>query len=149
MNKRNKNILMLIGGITALVLILIISSLVPRRTLVGKTKIITDRNEYKTGDILKVEIKNGLKTGICFSSCYPYYFEKKDGTWKSFQYMTCPKEDLVEKCADSRQVKAFELSLSNVNKGIYRLAIPTCVGCNLQDKFRKDKWFYSNEFILK
>jgi len=149
MNKRNKDILMLAGGITALALILIISSLVPQKTLVGKAKIVTDRNEYKTGDILKVKIKNGLKTGICFSSCYPYYFEKKDGTWESFQYTACPKEDLVEKCADPKQVKAFELTLSNINKGIYRLAIPACIGCNLQDKFKRDKWFYSNKFVIK
>ena len=77
MNQKNKDILILIGGIIVLAAILIISSLFPQNNSVKKTKIITDKNKYETGDILKVEIKNGFKTDICFSSCYPYYFEKK------------------------------------------------------------------------
>ncbi len=149
MDKRNKDILILAGGVIALFLIIAVSFLISSKTSVEKTKVITDKKEYLIETALKVKIKNDLKTAICFSSCYPYYFERKDGTWESYQYVNCPGTDLAEECTDSNQIKAFELTIPSIEKGVYRLAIPACVGCNLYDKFKKDQWFYSNEFTVE
>ena len=149
MNKKNKDILLLAGGVIALFLIIAVSFLVSPKPSVEEAKIVTDKKEYKTSDALKVKIKNNLKASICFSSCFSYYFEKKDEIWERYQYVDCLDKNLAEKCADSRQTKAFELNIPLIEKGIYRLAIPICVGCNFRDKFREDNWFYSNEFVVK
>ncbi len=149
MNKRNKDILILAVGLIALFLIIMVSSLISPKTSVKEAKITTDKNEYPIEAVLKVKIENDLKTDICFSSCYPYYFERKDEAGKNYQYINCPDEDLAEECTNSSQIKAFELTVPPIEKGVYRLAIPACVGCNLYDKFRKDQWFYSNEFTIK
>jgi len=149
MDKKNKDILLLAGGVIALFLIITVSSLISPKTSVEKTKIITDKKEYKISDTLKINIKNDLKTDAYFSSCFPYYFEKKDGIWESYQYINCPAENLAEKCINSKQTKAFELNIPTIEEGIYRLAIPACIGCNFHDKFREDEWFYSNKFTVK
>ncbi|HHE76771.1 MAG TPA: hypothetical protein ENL27_02215 [Candidatus Parcubacteria bacterium] len=113
-------------------------------------KIITDRNEYKPNDLLKVKIENASDKKICFSSCYPYYFEKKNHSWKLvFNYTQCRKKDIIKKCAEPEKVKAFELSLPKISAGVYRLMIPVCVNCNINEKFKKDKLFFSNEFLIK
>jgi hypothetical protein len=153
MTKNNKDILMIIGGIAALAAILIISSLVPQKTEFGGAKVITNKDRYKIGENLKVKIKNGLKTDICFSSCSPYYFERKDGSWEAYQYsaLACQSEDVAKPCVRSKTVKAFELNIPStaIKKGVHRLAIPACIGCSLFDRFKKDKWFYSNQFIIQ
>ncbi len=148
-NKRNKNILILAGGIIVLVFLITAYFLIFSRTSVEKTRVVTDKNKYEKSSVLKVKIKNGLKTDICFSSCYPYYFEKKDGVWEGYQYESCPQEDKAEKCLVPDETKAFEAKIPIIEKGIHRLAIPACVGCNLHDKFRKDQWIYSNEFDIQ
>ncbi|GAI12085.1 unnamed protein product, partial [marine sediment metagenome] len=51
-------------------------------------------------------------------------------------------------CIDSRQVKAFELTAPSIEEGLHRLIISTCIGCNLEEVFREDQKFYSNEFII-
>ena len=43
----------------------------------------TDKTEYQPGENLKIKIKNNFKEQICFSSCYPYLLEKKNGEWKN------------------------------------------------------------------
>ena len=157
MDKKSKNILIFTGSVIILSAILIIFfSAFPKtksspRIRADKAKVVTDRKEYKAGSDLKVKIENDLDRDICFSSCYPYYFERKDGSWDRYEYSNCDKEDLAKPCAQPKSVKAFELTIpaSLVKKGIHRLAIPACIGCNVKSKFRKDKWLYSNSFLIK
>ena len=114
--------------------------------------LLTYKTDYSQGENPKIKIENKSTEKICFSSCYPYYLEKNNGGYKSYQYGNCPQElDQAQDCIEPGQVKAFELLLDEMHtdKGPHRIAIPACVGCVLQEKFRQDKFFYSNEFLIK
>jgi len=114
-----------------------------------RAEVITDKKEYAVGDSLRVKIKNTLEEEICFSACYPYYLERKDKDWKSYDYQSCSDEDTVDSCVEPEGVKAFELVLPQIEKGLHRLAIPACIGCKGKKNFKDEKWFYSNNFIVK
>lgn len=148
----NKPSLPIIVKLAVLILILILIALGFSILKVSEYKrsvnVITDKTEYSNEDVLKVKIENGLKEKICFSSCYSYYFEKKNTGWESYNYPECLTENLSKECVDSKKVKAFEIKLPPLEKGTHRLAIPVCSECNVQEKFREDKWLYSNEFII-
>ena len=142
-----KKFLIIGAGITILAVIILIALLFPQD---GSINIITDKNEYKLGDILKVKIENNSRKSICFSSCYPYIFERKNGEWEGYHYVDCPDEDLTENCVDPKRTKAFEITILSLltEKESHRLAIPACVGCNFKEVFREDKKLYSNEFVI-
>lgn len=147
-NMEKKNFLIIGIGLIALAAIILVAILTSPK-VPEEVNVITEKTEYKIGDIIKVKIENNLKKNICFSSCYPYYLEKKGEEWKSYNYMDCPDSDLVKDCIDSRQVKAFELIAHPIEEGLHRLAISVCIGCNLDEVFREDQKFYSNEFIVR
>ena len=115
----------------------------------GSVLIQTDKTEYQPGDILKVKIKNDFRKNISFSSCYPYYLEKKNENWAGYKYTKC--QDLGENWyyVEPNKEKAFEIVLPEVSDGLHRLAIPICIGCKDKESFREDKRFYSNEFWIK
>jgi len=117
----------------------------------GPKKIIikTDKTEYLKGETLKIHIKNPLKENLCFSSCYPYYLEKKNNSWKPYSYVDCPKKDIIEKCVKPKESKTFETTLPQVKAGLHRLTISACVGCNIGAEFKENKKFFSNEFLVK
>ena len=115
----------------------------------AEVSIVTDKTEYEKGKTLRVKIKNNLWEHICFSSCYPYYLEKKNEKWESYQYVDCYDFDSNGKCISPGQTKAFELTLPGVPDGLHRLALPVCIDCKSEDSFREDKRFYSNEFTIK
>lgn len=146
-----KNILTIVASIVILVfLVLVVVFLISKEKGAGLIiEVITDRQEYKTGESLKVKIGNNLKEIVCFSSCYPYYIQKQENGWESYHYVECPKENLAEKCVEPNKVKAFELTLPDIEQGIHRLAISACVGCAFSQSFKEDEKFYSNNFIVK
>lgn len=109
----------------------------------------TDKSEYAKNDPLKIAIKNNLGESICFSSCYPYYWEKKDGGWKIYSYSQCDKSNINDICLTAHQAKFFEIDLSFLTAGIHRLVVPVCLDCKNKDGFREDNKFYSNEFLIK
>jgi len=109
----------------------------------------TDKTEYDKNSVLKIAIKNNLGENICFSSCYPYYIEKKDGGWESYSYSNCPQSDINDICLSAHQAKFFEINLSFITDGLHRLAIPACLNCKNKDTFKEDTKFYSNEFSVK
>jgi hypothetical protein len=96
-----------------------------------------------------VKIKNNFGRQICFSSCYPYFLEKKNEKWESYKYAECQKFDGNGHCITAGDLKAFELTLPEGIKGIHRLAVPVCIGCKSQDPFKETTRFYSNEFTIK
>ena len=111
--------------------------------------IVTDKEEYKPEDNLKVVIRNDSSQKICFSSCYPYYLEYKNEKWESYKYVGCYSFNGNGFCIPAQKEKFFELTLPEVPDGLHRLAIPVCVGCKSEDTFREDKRFYSNQFTIK
>lgn len=145
-----KNKFLIIGIVIAVLagVVLIILSTTQKFEYLS-AEVITDKNEYNKGGGLKVKIENNLEESICFSSCYPYYFEKKIVRWKTYPYIECPFDDLVEVCISPKQVKAFELIVPSLEEGNHRLAIPACIGCNLNQLFESDSWFYSNSFVVE
>ncbi len=150
MTKKGKDILIIIGGIVSLLIILLVPLLFSKNKNNIKGEILTDKREYKQNQVLMVKIKNESTRDICFSSCYPYYFERKNKGWQKYPYEKCPNKDVASQCLAPKKTKLFELSIPPIiGKGIHRLAIPVCFGCSQNDKFRNDKWFYSNQFIIK
>ena len=143
-----KKFLIIGVGITILVIIILIALLLPQK---GSVNIITDKTEYKLGDILKVKIENNSGKTICFSSCYPYIFERKNGEWESYHYVDCLDKDVTKICVGPKKIKAFELSVPFllIEKESHRLAIPACIGCNFNEEFRENQKLYSNDFIIK
>jgi len=109
----------------------------------------TDKTEYDKDSALKVVIENDSGKSICFSSCYPYYIEKKDGQFESYSYSSCSKQNLNESCVGSHQTKFFQINLNSLEDGFHRLVIPACLGCEFEGNFREDQRFYSNEFVIK
>ncbi|MBU2545397.1 hypothetical protein KKC65_03030 [Patescibacteria group bacterium] len=145
MNK--KDFLIIIAGLIILVIIVTLSFLIPRN--VEGVKVNTDGSDYSVGDKLRIKIENNLEEKICFSSCYPYYFEKNEGAWNNYRYKECPEEDIIYDCVDSNKVKAFELEIPTVKTGIHRIALPACIGCSADDLFNENNRFYSNDFNVK
>lgn len=111
--------------------------------------ISTDKSEYSPGDSLKVKIENQMDKKICFSSCYPYYIQRKGENWENYHYVECEKQDVAENCVEPNSVKAFELTLPKIMNGIHRLFVSSCVGCELRDKFKNSENFFSNRFFIK
>jgi len=111
--------------------------------------IVTDKTEYESGGILKVKIKNNFGENICFSSCYPYLLENKNENWESYKYVECQKLNGNGHCMKAGELKAFELTLPQISDGSHRLAIPVCIGCKIEDTFKEDMRFYSNEFLIR
>ena len=140
----NKKIIIVI----LLVLFLVLAFSFLRKTP-GEVTIITDQTEYKSGEAPTMTIKNNLSSSICFSSCYPYYLERNNGQWKSYPYAECGEPDLVEKCIEPDQAKGFELIVSLTETGLHRIAVPSCVNCQIGEKFEENERFYSNEFTIK
>jgi len=143
-----KDFLIILAGLIFLGLIVLTAFLIPP-DVPEEVNIITNAVEYKTGDVLKVKIENNLKENICFSSCYPYNIEKKNGEWNSYSYEDCVGSNLNESCIDSRQVKAFEFIIPFVDAGFHRLGISACIGCNIDEIFKQGQKFYSNDFLIK
>ncbi len=142
-----KKLLIILG------IILITGSLVfkyrDRLTKTINVLVLTDKTEYNIGETLKITIKNNLRKNICFSSCYPYYLEIKEGQeWKPYSYGVCGKSDIIEYCVNSRENKTFEIDLFSASKGHHRISIPVSFDLKTGEKFKEDKRFYSNEFEI-
>lgn len=146
MNK--KDILTILGGLIILALIILAVYLIPDDVL-EEVNIITNAGEYSAGDVLKIRVENNLKESVCFSSCYPYTIEKKNGEWTPYHYESCLENNLNQSCIGSREIKAFELVVPFIETGFHRLSISACVGCSANQIFREGKKFYSNDFLIK
>lgn len=149
---KKEDFLIIASGLIILGLIILASFLIPVKPAKApeEVKIITNTVSYKPGDILKLKVVNNLKNRICFSSCYPYYFEKKNGEeWIDYNYQECSNENLAYYCLDSQQAKGYELIIPAIKLGIHRLGLSACVGCNFEEKFQQNQEFYSNDFEIK
>jgi hypothetical protein len=111
--------------------------------------ITTEKTEYAVGDNLRLKIKNNYGRQLCFSTCYPYFLERKDKTWQRYSYVECSKINIHNGCIQNGIEKAFELTLPRVQGGLHRLVVPFCADCNPDDNFKAELNFYSNEFIIK
>lgn len=145
-----KDITIIIVGLVILAVLILVAYFIGGKE--GKEEIIsviTDKEEYNSGDSLKVKIANNTEERFCFSSCHPYYIEKRDGEWVSYKYEDCPEEDKVDSCVDPKEIKAFELTIPPLEKGAHRLMIQACAGCSSNELFTKEKELFSNQFIIK
>jgi len=150
---KKEDFLIIGAGLIILVLIILLSFILPfqpeKELSEGGINVITDNGSYGTGDSLKIKIENNSEEKICFSSCYPYYFEKKNGEWIDYEYVECPDGNRAEDCINPEATKAFELVIPKVKEGIHRIALSACLSCNYNESFEEDKRFYSNTFIIK
>jgi len=148
-----KDIFIVILGIIILAAIIAASYFLPEKPaekwVENNIRILTDKTEYSPGDVLKIKIENNSEEKICFSSCYPYYIQRRNKGWETYHYTDCPEDNVVNNCIEANSVKAFETTLPPINKGSHRLAIEACVACQLKELFRKEKSFFSNQFFIK
>lgn len=150
-----KDILLIVFGIIILAAIVAAAYLIPSEQPRGEwtelkgVKILTDKGEYSPGEPLRVKIENNSEERVCFSSCYPYYIQRKNGKWENYRYADCPKEDVVDNCVDPESKKAFELNLPSISEGPHRLAVGACLNCELKELFKKEENFFSNRFFVK
>lgn len=141
-------ILLPIAVITAIIAMFIVSFVYFKNTA-SKISALMDKDEYASGAEGKVRISNEFSGNICFSSCFPFYFERESGgNWQRGAYGECGKDDLAEKCFSGNKIKAFKFTFPGLESGSYRLAIPICSGCKEGDKFSSDKWIYTNIFKI-
>ncbi|KKQ76032.1 MAG: hypothetical protein US98_C0053G0010 [Parcubacteria group bacterium GW2011_GWC1_38_6] len=110
--------------------------------------VITNNKSYGVGDTLRVKISNNLFKQISFSLCYPYFLERKNGSWEVYDYIDCKEFNGSDYKINPLRNKSFELILPNVPEGIHRLRIPICIGCKDGENFKADMIFYSNEFQI-
>jgi len=136
-------------GILAIVILISVLLIWRNYQAAGSISVQTDKTEYQPGDSLKVKIKNNFRKNISFSSCYPYYLEKKNENWESYKYGDCQKDNENWYYIEPQKEKAFEITLPDAADGLHRLSIPVCIGCEDKESFREDKRFYSNEFLIK
>lgn len=116
----------------------------------GDVKIEVDRESYRTGDLMRVRIKNNFfGKEICLSSCYPYFIQKKNGNWAEFSYKECGHKDRIIKCISPAEEKIFETKVLSPFEGVYRISVPVCRDCNLGTVFQEDDRFYSEDFKIK
>lgn len=116
---------------------------------VKDVKVVIDKAEYASGDVLKVKIVNGFWERISFSLCYPYFLERKNGDWEIYDYVDCEKFNGNDYTIGFKRSKMFELTLPEVPDGTHRLRIPICISCKKGENFKADYVFYSNEFQIK
>lgn len=150
--KKKNFLLVILGGI--LLMIIVLFSLPALRFTDAEKEgisVLTEKVKYFPEEDLRVKVDNQRDEVLCFSSCYPYYLQKKNSKneWDTFSYVACQKEDIVTQCIEPKKSKTFETVLPYLANGVYRLAISACLGCNINDKFEEEKKFYSNEFIVK
>ncbi len=111
----------------------------------------TEKNVYSSAEELKVQVKNDESQRICFSSCYPYVVQSRDGSWDTYPYPQCESNNVADTCVEPGETKAFAISLGEMflEPKTNRLAVPACIGCALGEQFRVDKIIYTNEFEIK
>ncbi|MDP2909771.1 MAG: hypothetical protein Q8N69_01725 [bacterium] len=148
-----KEILFITGGIlvlTALAVYFYIGYFFQIKTSIGHdVVVVTDRSEYKPGELLKIKVENKKDSKICFSSCYPYYIQKKSIGWENYVYEECEKENVAENCVGPMETKFFELTLPVLRDGSHRLLLSACLECDKNIEFKAQENLFSNGFIIK
>lgn len=156
-NNNNKRILPIIPMLVIIILLVLILGVIFFVPKIGNQAVeeISGGNvsaamqnvAYKDGENGRVKIYNNLSERICFSSCYPYYFEVKRGDkFESYPYLECEGADVSFECVYPGNSKVFEFPLTMSESGKHRLAIPYCSNCEEGNEFKKDNWVYSDEF---
>jgi len=115
---------------------------------VSQIPIATDRPEYNLGEFPVITVQNNSGSSICFSECYRYYLEIKNGEWARYPYDDCPWPDLIKRCIDQEEAVGFELIIDEAKIGLHRTSVPVCLDCQIGEDFRKDQMLYSNEFVI-
>ncbi len=112
--------------------------------------IITERPSYTSNAELSLAVKDILPNRICFSSCYPYFFERQDKEWVAYDYNNkCDHPDMIESCLEPDYAKFFSILLPSLDPGVHRILIPVAINREVGDFFHKDELYYSNDFIVK
>jgi len=98
----------------------------------------------------KITIRNDLNGNICFSECYRYYLEKKNGGWERYIYGECEEQDLIKRCIQPSEEIILELiiDIPRPKPGLHRAAFPVCLNCRIGDNFKENQIFYSGEFLI-
>jgi hypothetical protein len=142
MSKTIKTVIILI----ALFVVLFLSYLYLRST--SEVVLMTDKFEYVEGENPKIKISNNTEETVCFSSCYPFYLERKDEEWARYKYDICDKEDRASYCIEAKGNKTFEVLTPYAEPGIHRIQVSACLSCEIGQNFVIGENYYSNDFKI-
>jgi len=108
-----------------------------------------EKSYYSQGESLRLNVKNHLSEKVCFSSCYPYFLEKReDGKWVRYEYSDCPEENVNEICIFPKELKGFKISLDAIEPGVHRVVIPVSDGREEGEEFQEIKKVSSDKFMV-
>jgi hypothetical protein len=142
MPKTIKTIIVLI----ALFVVLFLGYLYLRST--PEIALVTDKFEYIEGEYPKIKISNNTEETVCFSSCYPFYLERKDGEWVRYEYDKCREEEKANYCIEAGGSKTFEILTPYAEPGIHRVHVSACLSCEEGQRFMIGENYYSNDFKI-
>ena len=112
--------------------------------------IITEKPSYISNAELSLAVKCILPNRICFSSCYPYFLERKYNGWVVYDYNNkCEHPDIIESCLEPDYAKFFSILLPSLDPGVHRMLIPVAINREVGDFFQRDAAYYSNDFVVK
>lgn len=140
MNKKH-----LIIFLIAILLLLVSTLLLPKTPEISVT---ANKTGYSRQEFPVITIRNNAADSLCLSGCYPYYLEKNDGSWESYNYDECKEPDLIKRCIKPKEAVGLELLIEQPLLGLHRVAIPVCLNCQVGNNFKEDKKLYSNEFLI-
>ncbi len=148
MSKKRKALLSILGILVLIFLYLLFSDKIQIGKR-GEVKVSTDKFEYSKKEAIKVKIENNFSKKVCFSSCYPFFFERKNEKWEKYPYEKCKEVDFAKNCVFPGKEKFFQIDKIYAESGIHRLVIPVCFSCDIGDFFYQEGKIYSNEFLIK
>jgi len=137
-------------SILALLLIGVVAFYWGQRSKQGDISTRLSKQIYNRGEEVRLTIRNNTFQQACFSSCYPYYLQKKNEEWSFYNYPNCPDQDSNLPCISPGEKKTFSFDLEKkIESGIHRIAIPINKKGKKGEEFAEDKKVYSDPFDVK
>lgn len=137
-------------GILVLIAIGVIAFYGGQRSTQSDVSVKLSKQIYSKGEQVRITVRNNTLEQICFSSCYPYYLQRKDEDWKSYNYPDCPEKNLSIPCITSGETKQFEFTLEeSLPSELHRIAIPIDKNGERGEEFGENKKVYSEPFDVK
>lgn len=145
MNKWGK----ILGAVT-LVLIGVVAFSWGRKSSQPPLSVELNKQMYNQGEEVRITIRNNSFKQACFSSCYPYYLQRKEGEWENYNYPSCPEQDVNIPCISASETKKFKFNLfQGLHDGLHRLAIPINERGEKGKQFEEDRKVHTDPFEVK
>lgn len=137
-------------AVVALILIGITAFFWGQRSSQPPVSIELNKQMYNRGEEIRITVRNNSFGQICFSSCFPYYLQRKDKNWHSYDYPSCPEKNMNIPCLSSGQTRKFKFELGqSLQDGLHRIAVPINKKATAGEGFEEDQKVHSPPFEVK